>query len=31
MEGRTLDKLGLEGLSPTEILDFVNQGARFWE
>jgi opine dehydrogenase len=31
MEGRTLDKLGLENMSPSEILEFVNEGTRFWE
>jgi opine dehydrogenase len=31
IEGRTLDKLGLENLSPSEILEFVNKGRRFWE
>jgi opine dehydrogenase len=31
IEGRTLDKLGLEGLSASEILEFVNEGRRFWE
>lgn len=30
-EGRTLDKLGLEGLSPEEMLEFVARGPRFWE
>jgi opine dehydrogenase len=30
-EGRSLDKLGLAGKTPSEMLSFVNDGPRFWE
>ncbi len=30
-EGRTLDKLGLEGMTPEDMLDFVNDGPEFWK
>jgi opine dehydrogenase len=30
-EGRSLEKLGLEGMTPEAMVSFVNQGPNFWE